>query len=321
MFSFKTKWAGIFLLATLVGCNSTPYRDDYARHVNTMKKSPLEASSFQMIFSDGDQVDLRALYDNDTTMGSTNMMYQGAPGAAGLIALVAQIGVHSSIVSSQREERLASLQDSANSQIQPLLNLTGGMQLSALLVPEHQPWLTTSLNPETDTLYIKPIFFSNTEMTQLSVKVVAWIPDPKGSKKQPDKYKNLIQVLNAPLSAEQRTQLISGDQAMLQSMLSDLLSTALEIAHGATTGKFANVQNTMKTYKLPNSDKNKVFRATHIADTCEHTIVRNLRQWLIAIPKASAEEDQLASQSADANQANADNTAAASAEGQCTAGV
>ncbi len=309
------------MLATLVGCNSTPYRDDYARHVNTMKKSPMEASAFRMIFSDGDQVDLRALYDNDTTMGNSNVLYQGGPGAAGLIALVAQIGVHSSIVSSQREERLATLQESANSEIQPLLNMVDGLQMSQLLAPEHKPWLASSLNSDVETLYVKPIFFSNTDMTQLSVKVVAWIPDPNGTKKRPDKYKNLIQVVNAPLSDEQRTLLINGDQALMQQILANLLGTAMDITHGATTGKFADVKGTMKTYKMPNAGKNKVFRASHIADTCEHTIVRNLRQWLIAIPK-DQQAQHVASQAAD--NGNSDTAATApilTTEGQCTAGV
>ena len=105
-------------------------------------------------------------------------------------------------------------------------------------------------------------------MTQLSVKVVAWIPDPNGSKKQPDKYKNLIHVVNTPLSDEQRTLLINGDQVLLQQMLAKLLGTAINITYGATTGKFADVKGTMKTYKMPNAGKNKVFRASHIADTC-----------------------------------------------------
>lgn len=311
----------MLMLATLMGCNSTPYRDDYARHVNTMKKAPMEASAFRMIFSDGDQVDLRALYDNDTTMGNSNVLYQGGPGAAGLIALVAQIGVHSSIVSSQREERLATLQDSANSQIQPLLNIVGNLQLSQLLAPEHKSWLTSSLSSDIDTLYVKPIFFSNTDMTQLSVKVVAWIPDPNGSKKQPDKYKNLIHVVNTPLSDEQRTLLINGDQVLLQQMLAKLLGTAINITYGATTGKFADVKGTMKTYKMPNAGKNKVFRASHIADTCEHTIVRNLRQWLIAIPKAQ-QADHIASQDTDTrNSENSAKAQAISTEDQCTAGV
>ena len=104
-------------------------------------------------------------------------------------------------------------------------------------------------------------------------------------------------------------------------MLAKLLGTAMNITYGATTGKFADVKGTMKTYKMPNAGKNKVFRASHIADTCEHTIVRNLRQWLIAIPKAQ-QADHIASQDTDtSNSENSAKAQALSTEDQCTAGV
>ena len=319
MISKYATWACLFLLATLVGCNSTPYRDDYAKHVNTLKNAPMDANNFHVIFSDNAQVDLRALYDNDTTMGDSSILYQGGAGGAGLIAMVAQIGIHSSIVSSQREERLTSLQDAANSQIQPLLKMVDGFLLSELLTPESESWFNSKTNITTESLYVKPIFFSSTDMSQLSVKVVAWLPDPNGSKKHPDRFKNLYHVVNAPLSDVEQAQLINGDKALLQSVLSDLLDTAMTIVYADTTGKFFDIKGSVKTYKLPKSEGIKVFRATKIADTCEHTIVRNLRQWLIALPKVQptlASQTNVKSNGSVVTQSNN-----LLSKNQCTAGV
>ena len=285
-------------LLGVVGCSgTTPYRDDYARHVSHGITSPFNTESFRVVIAEGEQVDLRATYDNDNTVGDSSVLYQGGPGAAGLIAMVAQIGVHSSLVSSQREEKLAAIQDAANQQIQPLLDIASTMTVAELIPASQSGWLATA-----DTvapLHIKPIFFSAQDMSEFGLKMVVWIPDPKGTKKRPDKYKNLLQVIGEPVDEATLAQLKSGNKQVLEQQLTGLLSIALEMAHKATTGQYPQNTSTMQTYKLEKNGKLKVFRAAEVASTCQYTVVRDLRKWLIAMPKsqpASKTENATATQ-------------------------
>lgn len=277
-------------LLSMVGCSGTsPYRDDYARHVNHGNTAPFSTESFRVVLAEGEQVDLRASYDNDNTVGDSSVLYQGGPGAAGLIAMVAQIGVHSSLVSSQREEKLAAMQDAANQQILPLLDIVSTMTVAELIPEGQSGWLATT--DSAAPLHIKPIFFSAQDMSEFGLKMVIWIPDPKGTKKRPDKYKNLLQVFGDPIDEATLAQLKNGNKQVLVQQLKGLLSVALDMAHKATTGQYPQSTNTMQTYKLEKNGKFKVFRAAEVASTCQYTVVRDLRKWLIAMPKSQPESD------------------------------
>lgn len=282
-------------LCVVVGCSSTsPYRDDYARHINYSNKAPFTAESFRIVIADKEHVDLRATYDNDNTVGNSNVIYQGGAGAGGLIALVAQIGVHSSLVSSQREEKLAEMQNSANQKIMPLLDITNSMSVSELIPVEQTKWIASA--DDDMPLHIKPIFFSSPDMSELGVKMVIWLPDPNGTKKRPNKYKNLIQVFSKPFSDTTKAQLKAGDKLVLKQHLSSLLSLALDLTRKATTGQYPNNTGNVRTFKILKQGKVKVIRATEVASTCQHTIVRDLRKWLIAIPKKRSSEEQISTE-------------------------
>ncbi len=279
--------ATCLILLGMVGCSGTsPYRDDYARHVNHAGKAPFTPDTFRMAIAEAERLDLRATYDNDNTAGDSSMLYQGGPGAAGLIAMVAQIGVHSSLVSSQREEKLAAIQNAANQHIIPLLDMSSTMSASELIGKEQSPWLATA--EDAQALLVKPIFFSSQDMSELSLKLVVWLPDPQGTKKRPNHYKNLIQVFAEPLSDTEREKLKAGDKTAFQQHLSNLLSVGLAMTHQATTGQYSQGAGNMQTYKISKQGKFKVIRAAEVASTCHFTIVRDLHKWLIAIPKEKA---------------------------------
>ncbi|GGF62970.1 hypothetical protein [Alteromonas lipolytica] len=282
----------LLVLLAMAGCSSTtPYRDDYARHVNSDNAAPFSTESFRMVLVDPEQVDLRATYENDNTVGDSSVLYQGGSGAAGLLAMVAQIGIHSSLVSSQREEKLAAMQQQANQRILPLLDNAGAMSVTELMPEAQSAWLATDEMPA-EALQVKPIFFSAQDLSRLSLKMVIWVTDPKGSKKRPDKYKNLIQVYGKPLNETEKTELRNGNKQLLAQHLSGLLTTALDMAKRAATGYYPTAGGTMKTYKIQKQGKNKVIRASQVDDTCQYTVVRDLRKWLIALPKSPAEGEQ-----------------------------
>mgnify|MGYP001603384432 FL=1 len=162
----------IIFAITLVGCGSTPYRDDYTKHVNIIREGYLDETDFKFNFVENPNVDLRGLYSQNDTANASPIMYQGVGGVAGLLV---QIGTHSSLIQSQRNSKLAKDQEHANNQILPLIDITTEVPLRDL-IGEHSSQIVSLENVGTDTVNIKPIFFSNSDMTELSVKSIVWLP-------------------------------------------------------------------------------------------------------------------------------------------------
>ena len=268
----------------LVGCGATPYQDDYTKHVNLLENSYFTDSNYKFSFSEENQsVDLRGVYSQDDTAYSTPIMYQGGAGLAGAVA---QLATHGTIINSMRDSKLAAEQVQANQIIQPLINIAQEIPLNDL-VGEHHPHLVNFNEASTDTIIIKPIFFSNSEMTELSIKSIVWIPLAKEQKKRKKKfkYKNMIQVYSPKMSETDHKKLLNGDTEVVKQILSSLLNTTLHIAEDALKGQYAKVTSPAETFLIENESENQVIRGYVVADKCNYQVIRDLRLWLFARPK------------------------------------
>lgn len=273
----------LFFALTLAGCGSTPYRDDYTKHVNLLATNYFNDTSFKFSFVKNQSVDLRGLYSQYDTVSASPVMYQGG---GGLVGMLAQIGAHSSIIQSQRSDILAKEQEKANMPILPLINISKNMSLIELLENNHS--LNFTLDSEaSNTINIKPIFFSNSDMTEFSLTSIVWLLDKKKGKRRKQKYqyKNLIRVYSQKLNEAQRKKLANGDNRLLSNVLSSLLNTALFITKNELTGLYARVNNPMQTFIIKNDSGTKVIRGSIVAEKCGYQIIQDLHSWFIAYPK------------------------------------
>ena len=274
------KLISLFIALFLVGCGSTPYRDDYAKHVNLLEDKYFDDANIKFSFMGGPSVDLRGLYQKNDTANASPILYQGG---AGLIGMLAQIGAHSTIINSQRNEKLAQEQEQVNQSILPLINTSKKIMLTDL-VDEYQ-----SINQEStaDTIRIKPIFFSNSDMTEFSLTSIVWLPFQETIRKRQEfKYKNLIRVHSQKFSESEQEKIANGDEKLLSGIFSSLLNTALFMAKSELTGKYAKLNKPVQTFVLKGELNQKVIRGSVVAEKHGYQIIQDLHSWLIAYPKS-----------------------------------
>ena len=278
----------IILSFLIVGCGSTPYRDDYAKHVNLMKNSYFSESNFKFSFVENSNVDLRGKYSRNDTADASPILYQGGAGLAGLLV---QIGTHSTMVSAQRSAKLAMAQEQANQPILPLINITKDIALVDLIDEHKSQWVNVD-NIDEKIAHIKPIFFSNKDMTELSIKAVVWLPkqNKKGRKKPKFNYKNMIHIHGKKLNKVQQQKLIDGDEEFLKLQLSTLLKTAINIAKDDLTGSYVKKKSRTKTFFINNDSGKKVIRGTIVAEKCGYKVIQDLHSWFIALPLIKADK-------------------------------
>jgi hypothetical protein len=280
----------MLVTCSLLGCGSTPYTDDYAKHINVVPKNHYNDDNFRFSFTSNTSVDLRGIYVSDDTANASPMVYFGG---AGIVGMLAQIGTHSSIVNSQRNERLAFQQQEANTPILPLIDLANELPLNQLVGQYHSE-LVNDTPLDSDILTVKPIFFSNKEMTRLSLKSIVSLPitkTKKTRKKQKFKYQNMIQVYAPKIEKTQSNDLLSKETDILSKTLASLLQTALHIAKSDLTGKFNTKHSEVKTFIIEEANKKKVIRGTLIAEQCGYQIIKDLHSWFIATPSDSEPEN------------------------------
>lgn len=303
----------IFILAivlTLLGCNSTPHGDDYTQHVNQIEEGYINPSNFTFRFSDVDTVELRGLHSKDDTVEGSDILYAGD---AGLVGLLTQVAVHSSIINMQREEKLLKQQTAADESISPLIDMTKDLPLVQLL-EEYTSSLTTGNEASINTIYIKPIFFSNSDMNKFSLKTVVWLPTserlgvtpnnsenfenvekterlPEYSRRYESekyfKYKNMIEVYSRRLTELEKEKLLQGNTEYFSKILSSLLRTTLYIAQNELSGQYAKSNNQNQTHFIEEDSGKRVVRGSLIAEKCGYKIIRDLHSWIIAYPKAT----------------------------------
>ncbi|WJG08158.1 hypothetical protein [Aliiglaciecola sp. LCG003] len=262
-----------------VGCASTPNRDDYAKHVNKVGGTFYNEDSFAFSFAENDNVELRGIHVRDDTAAESPILYQGG---AGLIGLFAQIGAHAAIVNSSRNSMLSQAQEQANNQVQPLIEMVDGVSISSL-VEQYRTNIVATDSITADTLMVKPIFLSNTEMNQLALKLVVWLPDENGGEKHL-RYQNMIQIFGPKLTSEERDLMLQGDNSDIVNALSELLNTALHVVKKDLTGEYSEIDNPDQTFFIKQNNKIKVVRGSLVDEKCGFQIVQDLHSWYIGYP-------------------------------------
>jgi hypothetical protein len=279
------KLISIFIALFLVGCGSTPYRDDYAKHVNLLDGQYFDDTSVEFSFIGSQSVDLRGLYQKNDTANASPILYQAG---GGLIGMLAQIGTHSTLINSQRNEKLAKEQEQVNQSILPLINISKSIMLTDL-VEEYEDKNISQSVPLSEKIRVKPIFFSNRDMTEFSLTSIVWLPSQGiKSHKQKFKYKNLIQVYSKKLNLSQQEKLIKGDTKLLAGIFSSLLNTALFITKSELTGTYSKLKRPIETFIIQGEFDKKVIRGSMVAEKHGYQIVQDLHSWLIAYPKPEA---------------------------------
>jgi hypothetical protein len=143
------------------------------------------------------------------------------------------------------------------------------------------------LSPDTatkETLIVKPIFFSNSEMNQLSLKLLAWIPSEQKGKKKTFLYQNMVEIYGSSLDVTESQNLLLNTDDMLRSKLSKLLQTAMYVVSNDLKGIYGRVDRANKTYFIKEDTHNKVIRGSLVEEHCGYYVIQDLHSWLIAFP-------------------------------------
>jgi len=272
----------LLLFTALTGCKSVK-RDDYVRATLLSEKNLISATEFKFYLDTQLPLDIRGNYSHNRAIEGANVLYQGPPAAA-----LAQLFTHAAITSSLKEEKLREQQDEANKAISPLRNLANSIQLNSIV--ESNAFYSSEPNQnDKKQVNVKPIFFSDSTMTNLSLKLVAWIDLPKSEKakkaKKPKKtkmYQNIIEVHAKPLTEKERDLLLA-DSSNLTLHLQKLFNSAVLSVRRDVAGEYSSPVP-QQTLHILQGEKKKFVRGEILDKSCESVVVKNLRNWIIHYP-------------------------------------
>ncbi|ABG38570.1 hypothetical protein Patl_0038 [Paraglaciecola sp. T6c] len=271
----------------IVGCNSTPNRDDYAKHINTMGKAFHGENTLAFSFAQNEGIDLRGIHNRDDSTSSSPILYQGG---AGLVGMFAQIGAHAAFINSSRNAKLAEEQERADNKISPLINLINGVSIFSLLDRTDSLFVKNN-DIDNETLRLKPIFFSNEKMNQVILKLIAWLPDEKGRTKNL-RYQNMIQVFSPILSEDEHALFVDENNDDVKQMMARQLNTAIHILQSDLTGRYTGLNEPQNTFTILRNDSSKVVRGSVVDNKCGFQVVQDLHSWYIAFPtKTPVQQD------------------------------
>ena len=273
------------LVTVLAACGSTPYRDDYAKHVQLNNAQFLSQDELSWFIDPDAPVELRGKYQQSNTLGSSAIMYDGSAGLAGMLV---QVGAHAAMINSGRDTKLSEQQSLANNNIKLLDELTGELNLGDILATDVRQSIVSVA--DANTVFIKPIFFSDQRMRRLTLKLIAWLP--KDTSKIPEtesdfRYQNMVQVYDR-LPLDDDSNLLDLTRPQLHERYQQLLGHALQIVANDVSGQYQLEATNTQTFTVKYDDRNTVVRGKLAEDTCTHQVIKNLRKWYIAVPKVPA---------------------------------
>lgn len=265
----------------LSACGSTPYRDDYAKHVQLNSSEYIPPHELSWAINLRAPVELRGKYQQSNTLGSSAILYDGSAGLAGMLV---QVGMHAAMINSGRETQLSEQQIGANNNIKMLVELTGDLNLEDIMSAETRQ----SIVPIADknTVFVKPIFFSDERMRRLTLKLIAWIPKDISKvpvKERDFRYQNMIQVYDS-LPKVDDSNLLDLTQVQLHKRYQSLLDLGLKIVINDVSGQYHLKDSKTQTFTIKYDDRNTVVRGKLAEHTCTHKIIKDLRNWFIAFP-------------------------------------
>jgi len=259
------------------------------KYVNLFEGNYLNEADLKFKFLDEGIIDLRGTYIKNDTAEPSPLLYQGGADI-GIVGMLAQVGTHVSLINSQRSDLLSKEQEQANKLVAPLIAITNKLSLIEML-DDYSSVLVHSENSEADTVMIKPIFFSNNDMTSITLKSVIWLPTV-GRRDNKVKYKNLIEIHSEKLSSSQLQLIVNGDGKLLSDILSSLIKMTMYIVKRELTGKYAEVEKKSETFLIKNGSVSKVVRGFKVDEVCQYQVIRDVHFWLVAYPEESTNQVQ-----------------------------
>lgn len=264
----------IAMIALVVSCAS-PKRDDYVKHqTNSKQISQINKQNITIILEPTSGLDFRGIYESDRSIDSPQMLYYGVGDLVG----------HAIAISNMKEEKLKAQQAKADSTLDPIRSI--------LISQIHDDLITNAegytFNGEAKYLvHSKPIFFFSNDLKSLSIKHVISIENPEiKSKKKRTVYQNIVEVLSAPIDSATPSEILLADNgAYVYEAAKTLYQDSLDIAFNnlnLTNGPMRQVN-----HKFYQGNKERFERGEILKESCEMTVMKNLRGWLIAYPNSA----------------------------------
>ncbi|MCO7189647.1 MULTISPECIES: hypothetical protein [unclassified Pseudoalteromonas] len=268
-------------LTALSGCKSAK-RDDYVAAVELNKGNYIAKHDVRLLLNPEMSADIRGRYSNNRSIEQGSMLYAaGTPASA-----LAQVFAHAAINSSLQENKLSQQQTAANKEIQPFKDTIGEVSIGNLLSSDYLEKVVSSDVGDFNSVNVKPIFFVSGDLSHVSLKLVSWIDAPGKTKKGAKRYQNIIEVHAEPFSDEVIRQIRQGaNQQQLKSKLSAMLNRAIKSLHDDLVGAHANM-SVQQTIKIKSGNRTRFIRGNVIARSCDYTILKNLRKWIIHYPSS-----------------------------------
>ncbi|WP_347329945.1 hypothetical protein [Marinimicrobium locisalis] len=270
-----------------VGCG-TVQTDDYAVYRHAPEASTLVQEPVAVVFTNPEGIEFRGVASHDDSVESANILYSGAGGAGGVAA---QIALHATMVQGAQDRKLEKLREQANQVLQPLseeVEALQGMDLSTLSVDGKFSVKPRRSDIEVESTHIEtyPIFYVTEDLSSLSVKNVLILRSP-GDPQTPPVYQNLVEVVSdRSIGASTKKELLGKG---LEVVLKELYQVSVLVALDDMKDRLQADNQQPETFRHDVGGDLRIERGVTVKESCSNVVVRNLRGWLISLPKPDTE--------------------------------
>jgi hypothetical protein len=130
---------------------------------------------------------------------------------------------------------------------------------------------------------IVPVFSMSQDQRALVLDNLVAVYDAADAKTP--RYRNTVRVVSVPSGAEDPAAGWSANEGeALRSQTSALLAESLAVALRDMAG--ASAAAAQKTWRYPEGGTERMERAVLLSEACERRVLKNLRGWLLSVPKA-----------------------------------
>lgn len=219
-------------------------------------------------------------------VGKPGAMLYPAPGAAGLIAAIV---THAVIASSAREHEKSEIEKAADKVLEPfeasLASFTQrDLLLGAAAVSRHgEPrWLAGSEKAEEWVVASRPVFSMTQDRAALILENDVTLTPPSGK----PVYVNRVRVVsNVQVHPDLAAFWGEGEARALRAESQRLLAASVDIALDDAAAPRLPGAGTQRTVRYPEGGRQVFERAEVVNEECDRLLLRNLRGWLVSVPR------------------------------------
>jgi hypothetical protein len=230
---------------------------------------------------------------DEAGVGQQAMLYP-APNAVGLLAAIA---THSLLTGSARNAQKQKLQAAADEVLEPFRPLIEATQPDGLLgrawpatgLAGSPQWLPADAPPGTaatgtaGTLEWLPAYLLTQDRRSLVLDLALAVRLRETP--QSLAYQNTVRVVGrARPEADPKEAWTSNGGAAWHAATANLLAQALTMAMQDWQGQLGPTDTAARTVRYQEGDKERMERAQVLREGCDHTVIRTLRGWLMAVP-------------------------------------